>query len=243
MTATVRPAFYAVSTGNGGVRDWITVLHPPYTAWHLSYVAIGAALAPRFTGWRLAGTLVAFFLAVGVAAHALDELHGRPLRTGISSRALAVAAAVGVVVPVVAGWMYGGLRLLPFIVAGALIVVAYNLELARGGFHNTAVFALGWGAFPVLTGYYAQTFQLGWSAIAAAAAAVALSVAQRELSTFVRTLRRRATGVQGQVTWSDGTVDPLTRDTLLAPTENALRALTATSVLLAVALVLMRTVG
>jgi len=74
------------------VRDWVTLLHPPYTAWHLSYVAIGAALAPHFVAWRLGGTLVAFFLAVGVGAHALDELAGRPLQTGIPAVALAIAA-------------------------------------------------------------------------------------------------------------------------------------------------------
>ena len=44
--ATVaRPAFYA--RGGGPVGDWITLLHPPYTAWHLGYVGIGAALVPR----------------------------------------------------------------------------------------------------------------------------------------------------------------------------------------------------
>ena len=39
-----RPAFYALAPG--GWRDWWTLLHPPYTAWHLSYVVIGASLAP-----------------------------------------------------------------------------------------------------------------------------------------------------------------------------------------------------
>jgi hypothetical protein len=29
---------------------------------------------------------VAFFLAVGISAHALDELNGRPLRTALSKR-------------------------------------------------------------------------------------------------------------------------------------------------------------
>ena len=58
---------------------------PPYTAWHLSYVVIGASLAPHVYPTRLWATLAAFFLAVGVAAHALDELHGRPLGTAIPS--------------------------------------------------------------------------------------------------------------------------------------------------------------
>ena len=240
MTTTYRPAFYAVSTGNGGVRDWVTLLHPPYTAWHLSYVAIGAALASGFEAWKLCGALVAFFLAVGVAAHALDELHGRPLHTGISSRALIGAAAAGTLVPVAVGWWYGGLRLLPFIIIGALLVVAYNLELAGGRFHNGVVFAAGWGAFPVLTGYYAQDFRLAAPAFIAAGAAFLLSVAQRELSTRVRELRRRAADVDGRIVFADGRVETLDRDALLLHDEAALRALALAMVCLAAALVAWR---
>src|SRR4051794_36256886 len=99
-----KPAWYAASAP-GWWRDWWSVLHPPYTAWHLSYVLVGAGLAPSLDGERLAGTLLAFALAVGVAAHALDELRGRPLGTSIPAAvlvaaavvALAAAAAIGVV--------------------------------------------------------------------------------------------------------------------------------------------------
>ena len=88
-----RPAYYAASPG--GWRDWWTLLHPPYTAWHLSYVVIGAALAPQVTLEPLLATLIAFFLAVGLAAHALDELNGRPLQTRISAPILILVTAVG----------------------------------------------------------------------------------------------------------------------------------------------------
>jgi hypothetical protein len=240
MTTTYRPAFYAVSTGTGGVRDWWTLLHPPYTAWHLSYVAIGAALATRFEGWRLEGTLVAFFLAVGVAAHALDELHGRPMQTGISRRALVAAAVVATIVPVAAGWWYGGLRLLPFVIVGAAIVVLYNLELAGGRFHNGVVFAAGWGAFPVLVGCYAQDFRLSSAAVIASVGAFLLSIAQRELSSQVRDIRRRAISVQGRVSYPDGTVVELDRDAMLVHIEAALRALALGLVVVAAALVAAR---
>jgi len=53
-----RPAFYAARSG--GWRDWWTLLHPPYTAWHLSYVVIGASLAPRVDTGRLVATLLAY---------------------------------------------------------------------------------------------------------------------------------------------------------------------------------------
>jgi len=238
--AADRPAFYAGGAGTGGVRDWVTLLHPPYTAWHLSYVAIGAALAPHFAAWRLGGTLVAFFLAVGVAAHALDELAGRPLQTGIPAAGLVIAAVVGVTVPVVAGLLYGGIRLLPFVVVGALLVLTYNLELGGGITHNAVGFALGWGAFPVLTGYYAQGFRLGAAAVIAAAAAFFLSLGQRALSLPARTLRRRTQSVHGRIVYRDGAQAEVDRNLLLRPLESALRAVAWGLVTLAAAMVASR---
>jgi hypothetical protein len=239
-SAVDRRAFYAVGVGRGGLRDWVTLLHPPYTAWHLSYVAIGAALAPTFTAWRLEGALVAFFLAVGVGAHALDELAGRPLRTGIPSKALYVAAGLGVGVPVLTGLVWGGLRLLPFVVVGALLVASYNLELFNGALHTPVVFALGWGVFPVVTGYYVQGFDIGWPVLPAAAAAFFLSCAQHALSAPARVLRRRAVNVTGRVVLSDDTELPLDRVVLVAPLERALRAAAMGVVCTAFAMVVAR---
>jgi len=233
-----RPAFYSVGAGTGGVRDWVTLLHPPYTAWHLSYVAIGAALAPTFALWRLGGTLLAFFLAVGVGAHALDELRGRPLRTGITRRLLWVAAGVSVAAPVVVGLAYGGVRMLPFVVVGTVLVAGYNLELF--GLHNTVVFGLGWGAFPVLTGFYAQDFTLGLSAVIAAVAAFFLSLGQRALSAPARSLRRRTATVHGRIEMYDGTIVPIDRAALLTPIETALRFVAAGLTCVAVAMVVAR---
>ena len=193
MTSEIRPAFYALRSG--GWRDYVTLLHPPYTLWHLSYVAIGAALAPRMSWGLLGWTELAFFLALGIGAHALDELHGRPLRTSIPSRilvALAVgsigaACAVGVVVASERTWW-----LLAFVAVGACVVVAYNLELFGGALHSDLWFALAWGAFPVLTAYFASAERLRGEAFAAAAFAVFASLAQRTLSTQVRFARRHA---------------------------------------------------
>src|SRR5690349_13567555 len=140
----------------GGWRDLVTVLHPPYTAWHLSYVALGAVAAPALYAGRLGAALVAFFLAVGVSAHALDELAGRPLGTALTRRmliVLAVAGLVGAVAIGVAGVILVSPWLAPFVAVGALLVLAYNLELAGGRFHTDMWFALAWGAFPAFTGY------------------------------------------------------------------------------------------
>ncbi|HEX7525406.1 MAG TPA: hypothetical protein VF327_03815, partial [Gaiellaceae bacterium] len=55
----VKPAFYALE--RGGWRDYVTLLHPPYTLWHLSYVAVGAALAPQVHLDRMLWAVAAFF--------------------------------------------------------------------------------------------------------------------------------------------------------------------------------------
>jgi hypothetical protein len=236
-----RAAFYAARPG--GWRDWWTLLHPPYTAWHLGYVAIGAALAPRFDGVRLGATVLAFFAAMGIGAHALDELHGHPLHTRIPDRVLVAAATTGVLAAVllgVAGLHRVGAALIPFIVIGPLLVVAYNLEWFHGRLHTDLGFALAWGAFPVLTAYVAQVGHLGVAAVIGAAGAAALSYAQRALSTPARRLRRRTLRVEGTIALDDGTTESLDAATLLRPLEVTLRALSASVVLLAAAMVTAR---
>jgi hypothetical protein len=220
------PAYYATAT-SGWRRDVRAVLHPPYTAWHLSYVLIGASLAPHVSIYRLVPTLVAFFLAVGIAAHSLDELRGRPLRTSLPRPVLWAAAVLGLVGAVavgIAGLPVVGLGLLPFIAAGVLFVFAYNLELLGGRMHGDFWFALSWGAFPVLTAYFAQTGRLTIGAIAVGAAAYALSYGQRVLSTPARMLRRKTKSVSGTVILSDGSQVAIDEPALLRPLEGALRA-------------------
>ncbi len=239
---TRAPAYYA-PTSRGWRRDVIALLHPPYTAWHLSYVLIGAALAPSLDLVRLAATLVAFFCAVGISAHALDELHGRPLRTQIPASVLKAAGVVGLVAAVglgFAGMTRLGAGLLPFIALGVLFVAAYNLELMGGRMHGDFWFALSWGAFPVLTAYFAQTGMLSIGAVLAAAAAYSLSFGQRALSTPARTLRRRARTVSGVVTMDDGTRLDLDGQVLLRPLELGLRAFSWGVVALGVGMALSR---
>ena len=236
-----RPAFYALAPG--GWRDYVTLLHPPYTAWHLSYVVIGACLAPHLYEGRLAAALVAFFLALGISAHALDELKGRPLQTkipegvlvGLTVVPLAIAVGIGIAGAVAFnGW------LLVFVGIGLVLVPAYNLELFGGAIHNSAGFALAWGAFPLLTGYFACAGTITWTALLAAAYAALTSYVQRVLSTPVRHLRRRAVTVSGTIELRDGGSEPVTRETLAAAPERALQALAAANVALAAALLVLR---
>lgn len=237
-----RPAFYALRPG--GWRDLITLLHPPYTAWHLSFVALGTAAASGVIhGDRLAAALSAFFLAVGIGAHALDELNGRPLRTRLS-RGVLIALGTGGVLGGVAVGIIGIVvvspLLIPLVVAGALIAPAYNLELAHGRFHSDFWFALAWGAFPAFTGYFVQTLTVRVEGLAVAAACFLLSLAQRRLSTPVRELRRRTIDVSGVQRLEDGTTVPLDAARLAVPLEGALSALWLALVVLAVGLLVAR---
>lgn len=240
-TEVPRPAFYALAPG--GWRDYWTLLHPPYTLWHLSYVVVGAALAPVLSVRDLVATLVAFFLAVGLGAHALDELHGRPLRTQVPGPVLAALAALAIAGATAIG-VYGALTVDPllglFVVAGVFIVGAYNLELLGGRFHSDLWFGLAWGAFPVLTAYFAQAGRIRADAALAAVYACASSLAQRRLSTPVREARRLVVSVEGRVDRRDGTTEQVTRETLTATPEAALRLLALSSIALATGLLIMR---
>jgi hypothetical protein len=237
----VKPAFYALAPG--GWRDYVTLLHPPYTLWHLSYVVVGAAMAPHLSAERLGWTLAAFALAMGVGAHALDELKGRPLQTRIpdgvlwalAGASLAGAAAIGIAAAV---WWTPWL--LAFVAFGVFIVPAYNLELAGGLFHNDLWFALAWGAFPALTAYFAAAETLRAEAVLAAGYAALLSHAQRVLSTPVRSVRRRVRAVSGEVGYADGTREPVTEEMLMGAPESALQILAGAAVAIAVAILVMR---
>lgn len=241
QTRLDRPAFYALRAG--GWRDAVTLLHPPYTAWHLSYVAIGAAVAPHFYGYRLVWTLVAFFLGVGVAAHALDELHGRPLQTRVSDRtlvALAAASLAGACAIGVVGALTISLWLFAFVGVGVTLTLAYNLELFGGRLHSDVWFALAWGAFPALTAFWAQAGEMRVGAVFVAGGCFALSAAQRRLSTSVRELRRRTLWVHGEQRLKDGTAVDVDAGSIAAPMEGALMACAVGMVLLAAGLVAAR---
>jgi hypothetical protein len=236
-----RPAFYALE--RGGWRDYVTLLHPPYTAWHVSYVVIGGCLAPVVAWGRLGATVAAFALAVGIGAHALDELAGRPLRTAIPDAVLIALATVSIAAACAIG-LVGAATFEPWLAllvpVGLFLVLAYNLELAGGRFHGDLWFALAWGGFPLLCGYAAVAGEIGVAAVLASVFAVLLSLAQRALSSHVRFVRRRVAAVRGELELQDGGRRPIDADALIAHAERGLRWLAAATAVLAAAMVAFR---
>lgn len=236
-----RPSFYALAPG--GWRDYVTLLHLPYTAWHLSYVVLGACTASQFHPDRLAQALAAFALGLGVAAHALDEYRGRPLRTRIPDRVL-VAMALVSLAGAGAVAVHAALTTSPWVLVlaavGVFLVLAYNLEWWAGRLHTDRWFALAWGSFPAFVGHWSQALRVEPAGLVVVAAAYALSRVQRELSQPARILRRRVVSVSGELRYREGGAEPLTEVRLREPLEAALRHLSWALPLLALASALAR---
>ena len=241
-----RPAFYALRPG--GWRDIVTVLHPPYTAWHLANVCFGAAAAAQIHTDRFIATLVAFFLALGVSAHTLDELNGRPLKTGLSDRTLIGLAAVSLAGAIgigIAGCIVVSATLIPFVLAGSFFVIAYNLELFGGRFHTDFWLAFAWAAFPALTSWWVNTLSLASvrvdvAGVLVAAGCFGLVSVQRKLSTPVRRLRRKTVSLEGEQRLDDGTVIPLNVAEISGPLDASLRGLWCAVVVLSIGMVVIR---
>ena len=218
------PAFYAMAPGSGW-RDYVNLLHLPYTLWHLSYVVLGAAIAPTFHVDRLLVTLLAFFLAVGIGAHALDELNGRPMGTRIPRPVLLALGFVPLFGAIALGATAGvadAVWIFPFVAFGGFIVVAYNLGLWNDRFHSDYWFAFAWGAFPALTSYWINSPNITVALVLMAAACFLISLAQRTLSTPVRAIRRNTLSVEGSMRMADGSSEELDGSKMILAPEKAL---------------------
>ena len=242
MATRKRPAFYAL-TGTGGWQDYLNLLHVPYTLWHMGYVVLGAAIAPTVHVDRLLGTLLAFFLAVGIASHALDELNDRPLGTKIPPAVLVSLAIVSLAGAVALGVVAGFLEsrwIFAFVAFGGFMVAFYNLGLWSNRFHTDLWFAFSWGAFPVLTSYWVHASRLDAAVVLVAVGCFFLTLAQRTLSTPVRTIRRKALNVEGHIDLANGERLELDREKIILVPERALLFLGAAIVVLAAGLLTFR---
>lgn len=234
----MRPAWYVLKSQSLPAR-FFNLLHWPYTLFHLSFVVMGASLAPTIRWDILGWTLFAFFLAMGVAAHAYDLLRGDPLKLGLPRHqlhvagALALAGAVGiglwqVAIGNVSPWLLIAIPL------GALFAAGYGLEWP--GLHGDWQFPTWWAVFPLLTAYFAQTITWTWVLLPVIVFAFLTAWAQRVLSTRARLVRRRL--VWGTLEFEGGITEPLSREWLLQPEEQVLKLLNLAVIMVAVMLIL-----
>ncbi len=237
-----KPAWYTV-TGHGALADLTNLLHPPYTLWHLSYVIVGIGLAPVIHPERSIAVVVAFFLGLGIGAHALDETMGNPLKTRLSKKklyligflSLAFAAAIGTYYVVTLSFL-----LLPIIVAEVFFALAYNLEAFNKRFHNMLVFSISWGVLPFLTGYFVNALSFSVGAVLASLAIGLLTYVQRTLSLQARSVRRTVASPIKALKLENGEEIQVTTTELISPAEKSLQALTLTIFVFAIALLCQR---
>jgi hypothetical protein len=237
-----KPAWYIVPS-HGPFADFLNLLHPPYTLWHLSYVIIGIGLAPVIHLDRSVAVLAAFFLGLGIGAHALDETMGNPLKTRLSKRELYFIGFLSLGIAVAIGTYYMvmlSLLLLPIILAETFFALAYNLEVFHKKFHNTLVFSLSWGALPFITGYFVNALSLSVGAVLASVAIGLLTYTQRTLSLQARSVRRNLDSPIKALKLENGEEIQVSTTDLISPAEKSLQALTLTIFIFAVALICQR---
>jgi hypothetical protein len=191
-----KKTWYFVDPGSKA-RDLFNMLHLPYTSMVLGFVVAGASAAPSIRLDVLAGALAAYFLGLGVGAHAVDQLepHGSHYVGSLSRRELKALALVGLGGGVAIGLCFaasGDALLLPFIVLGAFFAVAYPLpsRVAWGIFHNDWSFAISWGSLPLVTAYFAEARTIGATAVVGGGVAGLVALAEIRLSRKSRAARK-----------------------------------------------------
>jgi len=223
--------WYALRRGPAWLRAFVNMLFIPYTVMNASFVVIGSML-PQTVHWdRAAALVIVYLLAVGISAHALDAMGAnRPWGEALSRRQLAVLAASSLVPALAIGGYYAVLYspwLLAVGLAEVFFLFAYNLELFDSRFHSEGWFAFSWGFLPVVAGYVLQTDGIGLSAVAAGVFGFAISYVQANASRPYKQLRKTAGAPS----------DYATRF------ERILMGAVGCSVSVAVAMVLLRTLG
>ena len=234
-----RPAFYALRPG--GWRDYVTLLHLPCTAWHLSYVVVGGCLATEVEWWTLGLTVLAFALAMGVGAHALDELDGRPLPHGdllAGPRRARRRLRRGRVGRSASPWRSSAPSGSSRSSRWASCSPLYNLELLGGRAHTDLGFGLSGGR----SRFSAFVPQTGTFRVEALLAAAGRRLSRWRSDGFPGgppTAPRHGEG-RGHRVGTDGARETLTGEKLVEPYEAALRLLTVSSILVAATLVAVR---
>lgn len=195
--ATARPAWYFVSP-DSKLRDLLNLLHLPYTAMLLSFVVIGAVAAPETFPDRLLATLVAYFLGLGIGAHAFDQLEpgGSHYVHHLTRRELTALGAGGLLAASGIG-LYYAVVLSPylalFVALGVFFAISYPLPtyVAAGSFHNNLSFSIAWGYLPSLTSYYVNALAITPAAALVCLPMAAAAWAEISLSRSARSARKR----------------------------------------------------
>ena len=185
------------SSEGSKLAEFWTILHLPYTFMSLSFLAIGFGIAGVHRWDVFAWIMVAYFLGLGIAAHAFDQLpnQGSSYVKYLTPWELMTIGTIAVGAAVIIGidWMYelSAWHLLWIIPLQTFFVVAYPYaKFAKGFFHNDVFFAFSFGFVPVMAGYYINTLTLNPEFIPWAMVAALISGIEITLSRYVRKWRK-----------------------------------------------------
>ena len=248
----MKGAWYARHGGKLG--ELYTILHLPYTSMVLSYVLIGAALSPTLFADRLALTLLAYFLGLGISAHALNELNARHWGIALSKIDLQIAFLLPLLGALAIG-LYGvevmytvsDGNLLPpsilalFIVLETFFLFAYNTNYANGRFHSDIEFAFAWAFLPFLTSYYVHSLAMPVGIVLIGLALLATAMIEINLSRWCKDFRRRTNVTE--MRFEDGSLLPISTAVLIKNPEKALKLIVTVVDLLGIGLILVKILG
>jgi hypothetical protein len=146
--------------GSRNFRLSIGILFLPYTGMVISF-AIWGSFSVEFSLDRLISICLLYFFAVGISAHCLDALGSKKKPWGnISCTKLGLVSIISLIMSFSVGLYYAFLDswlLFPIGITEGFFLLAYNLELFHGKFHNNASFVISWGILPVFAGAAIQS--------------------------------------------------------------------------------------
>ncbi len=177
-------------------RILMGLLFLPYTGMCVSFTVIGSMLAPTIFWDRTGAIALIYFLALGIAAHALDSLGSKrikPWGSYFSKKQLRILS-LSTLIPAYAIGIYYIVLYVPLLwiiaIAEGFFIFAYNMEWFRGKFHNDGWFAFSWGVLPLLAGYIMQTNSVSLIAFTAASATGFVSYVEIKKSRPYKELKR-----------------------------------------------------
>jgi hypothetical protein len=182
-------------------RAFIGMLFLPYTGMCISFTIIGSMLSETIAWDRVLSIFIIYFLALGVSAHAADNLGSKKIKPWgnyFSTFELRLMVIGGLSVSYLLGIyyiiIYAPLLLFIAIIEG-FFLFAYNFELFNGLFHNNFWFAVSWGALPLLAGFVIQTNSISVLSLISSIMAFLVAYKEIRISRKYKELKRNPQGV------------------------------------------------
>jgi hypothetical protein len=178
-------------------RAFIGMLFLPYTGMCISFTIIGSMLSESIAWDRVLSIFIIYFLALGVSAHAADNLGSKKIKPWgnyFSTFELRLMVIGGLSVSYILG-IYYIIAFVPLLLIIAIIegffLFAYNFELFNGLFHNNFWFAVSWGALPLLAGFVIQTNSISVLSLISSIMAFLVAYIEIRISRKYKELKRK----------------------------------------------------